>query len=144
LSEERFMKDNVEWVDQLKLRASYGESGNLAGGPFQYSNAMSLSGNAYNFGGSILQGVNERSEANPYITWERAVKSNVGLEGAVFNNLLSFEVDYFYEKRNNMMQPRLQPLSNTTIDRPGDRKISHGPLVLGHPGSEKRVLSEAT
>ncbi|GGG88511.1 hypothetical protein GCM10007415_23200 [Parapedobacter pyrenivorans] len=42
------------------------------------------------------------------------------------------------------MQPRLQPLSNTTIDRPGDRKISYGPLVLGHPGSEKRVLSEAT
>src|SRR5690606_14946663 len=42
------------------------------------------------------------------------------------------------------MQPRLQPLSNTTIDRPGDRKISYGPLVLGHPGSEKRVLNEAT
>ena len=42
------------------------------------------------------------------------------------------------------MQPRLQSLSNTTIDRPGDRKISYGPLVLGHPGSEKRVLSEAT
>lgn len=103
LSEERFMKDNVAWLDQLKLRASYGESGNLAGGPFQYSNAMSLNGNAYNFGGTILQGVSERAEANPNITWERALKSNIGLEGAVFNNLLSFEVDYFYEKRNNML-----------------------------------------
>ena len=103
LSEERFLKDNVDWVDQLKLRASYGESGNLAGGPFQYSNAMSLSGNAYNFGSSILQGVSERSEANPNITWERAMKSNIGLEGTLFNNLLSFEADYFYEKRNNML-----------------------------------------
>jgi len=103
LSEERFLKDRVDWIDQLKLRASYGESGNLAGGPFQYSNAMSLNGNAYNFGGTILQGVSERAEANPHITWERAQKSNVGLEGAVLDNLLSFEVDYFYEKRNNML-----------------------------------------
>src|SRR5690606_29403888 len=42
------------------------------------------------------------------------------------------------------MQTRLQSVSNTTIERPGDRKISYGPLVLGYPGSEKRVLDGAT
>ncbi len=36
ISEEGFIKDNLPWVDNLKLRASYGESGALAGGPFQY------------------------------------------------------------------------------------------------------------
>lgn len=103
LSEEPFIRDNIDWISNLKLRGSYGESGNLAGGPFQYSSAMSLYGNAYNWGSSIVQGVSERSEPNANITWERAQKTNIGLEGSLFNNLISFEADYFYEKRNNML-----------------------------------------
>lgn len=103
LSEEKFIRDNITWISNLKLRGSYGESGNLAGGPFQYSSAMSLYGNAYNWGSSIVQGVNERAEPNPNITWERARKTNIGLEGSLFDNLISFEADYFYEKRNNML-----------------------------------------
>lgn len=103
LSEEAFIKKNLPWVNNLKLRGSYGESGNLAGGPFQYSNSMALSGNAYNWGNTIVQGVSERAESNPNITWERARKSNVGLEGTLWNSLFNFEIDYFHEKRNNML-----------------------------------------
>lgn len=103
LSEEPFIRDHLSWIDNLKIRGSYGESGNLAGAPFQYSSAMTLAGNVYDFNGSVLQGVSERAEPNPLITWERAKKTDVGLEASLWGGLLSFTADYFYEKRNNML-----------------------------------------
>lgn len=103
LSEEPFIKDNFTWIDNLKLRGSWGESGNLAGGPFQYSNAMNVYGNAYVLNGSVVQGASERLEANPFITWERAKKTDVGLEATLWKGLLNIEVDYFTERRNNML-----------------------------------------
>lgn len=103
LSEEPFIKNNFTWIDNLKLRGSWGESGNLAGGPFQYSNAMNVYGSAYVFDGSVLQGASERLEANPFITWERAQKTNVGMETTLWKGLLSIEADYFAESRNNML-----------------------------------------
>jgi TonB-linked SusC/RagA family outer membrane protein len=103
LSEESFIRDHLNWIENLKIRGSYGESGNLAGAPFQYSSAMTLAGNVYDFNGSVLQGVSERAEPNPFITWERAKKTNIGLEASLWGGLLSFTADYFYEKRNNML-----------------------------------------
>lgn len=103
LSEESFIKDNISWIDYLKVRASWGKSGNLAGGPFQYSSAMGVRGNAYVLDGMVVQGAFERLESNPNITWEVANKSNVGLEFSLWDGLLDAEVDYFFEKRNNML-----------------------------------------
>src|SRR5690606_7133060 len=102
VSEEDFMSD-VTWVDNLKVRASYGEVGALAGSPFQYLSTYSTYGPAYAFGGSAAIGVRERSEANPNITWERAQKRNIGLEVNLWNGYLNMELDYFYEKRSNML-----------------------------------------
>lgn len=103
LSEENFIKDRYPWIDNLKLRASWGKSGNLAGGPFQYSSAMGISGNAYVLNGAPVQGAFERLESNPNITWEVAEKTDIGLELNLWNGLLGLEADYFYEKRNNML-----------------------------------------
>lgn len=103
LSEEPFIKNNLTWINNLKVRGSYGESGNLAGAPFQYSSAMAVYGNAYVFNGQSLQGAYERLEPNPYITWERARKSDLGIEASLWNGLLNLEADVFYEKRNNML-----------------------------------------
>jgi len=102
IGEEPFLKDKLTWVDNLKLRGSYGESGNLVG-PDQYSSSFAIAGSAYVIGGQTLQGATERVEPNPFITWERAKKADIGLEGTLWNGLLGFEVDYFYEKRNNML-----------------------------------------
>ena len=56
LSEEKFIKDNIPFIDNLKLRFSYGESGNLAGGAFQYSSAMGIYSNAWKVDGNTYQG----------------------------------------------------------------------------------------
>ena len=102
LSEEQFIKD-INWIDNLKIRGSYGEVGALAGSPFQYLSTYNAYGPAYVLGGQAVQAANERNESNPNITWERAIKKDIGFEAAFWKGLLSMEVDYFYEKRSNML-----------------------------------------
>lgn len=105
LSEENFIRDNLDWVNLLKIRGSYGKSGNLAGGPFQYLTSYGMN-TSYIFGGPQpyqVQGVFERQEANKTITWETAKKLNVGLEGLLFQGKLGFELDFFKERRSDML-----------------------------------------
>jgi TonB-linked SusC/RagA family outer membrane protein len=103
LSEEDFMKNKLAWLDNLKLRASYGEVGALAGSPFQYLSTYSVLGTDYVIGKNAVQGIRERAESNPNITWERAKKTDVGVEATLWKGLLNIEADYFYEKRSNML-----------------------------------------
>lgn len=105
MARENFMKDNVAWVDVLKIRASYGESGNLAGGPFQYLTGYSIYNNAAVLDGALTAGINEVLQANTFITWERAKKINVGIDAALWKGKLNITADYFYEKRSNMLVP---------------------------------------
>lgn len=103
LSEENFIKQNINWIDNLKIRASYGEVGALAGSAFQYLSMYNAYGPAYAFVGNAVNAVSESSEANPNITWERAKKSDIGLEINMWKGLLNMEADYFYEKRSNLL-----------------------------------------
>ncbi|WP_185213144.1 SusC/RagA family TonB-linked outer membrane protein [Sphingobacterium mizutaii] len=103
LSEEKFLKNKVAWLDNLKIRASYGEVGALAGSPFQFMSTYSVLGTNYVLGNSAVQGIREKAEPNPNITWERAKKTDIGLEANLWKGLLNLEIDYFYEKRSNML-----------------------------------------
>jgi TonB-linked SusC/RagA family outer membrane protein len=102
MSEEGFMK-SVSWINNLKLRGSYGESGALAGSPFQYLSSYTLSGNAAILNNQALQGLAENAEPNTSITWERAKKFNIGVDAVLWGGLLTIEADYFHEKRDNML-----------------------------------------
>lgn len=105
ISQESFIKDNYAWIDNLKLRGSYGKSGNLAGSAFQYLSSYGLN-SSYGFGGALfsqVQGVFERSEANPNITWETAKKLDIGIEAMLFKGKLGFEFDFFKERRSDML-----------------------------------------
>jgi TonB-linked SusC/RagA family outer membrane protein len=102
LSEEKFMS-NISWINSLKIRGSYGESGALAGSPFQYLSSYTLYGNAAILNGGAVQGLYENAEPNTMITWERAKKTDIGLEANLWKGLLTIEADYFFEKRDNML-----------------------------------------
>jgi TonB-linked SusC/RagA family outer membrane protein len=105
LSEEKFIKDNIDWISELKLRGSYGKSGNLAGGPFQYLSAYGLS-NSYVYGGTNytqVQGIYEQSQPNPNITWETAKQTDIGLEASLWKGKLGFELDIFHQRRSDML-----------------------------------------
>ncbi|WP_018613363.1 SusC/RagA family TonB-linked outer membrane protein [Segetibacter koreensis] len=103
VSEEDFIKNNLPWITNLKIRGSYGESGALAGSPFQYLNSYTLYGNASVLNGVTTQGLYENAEPNLNITWERAKKTDIGMEANLWNGLLTIEADYFTEKRTDML-----------------------------------------
>jgi TonB-linked SusC/RagA family outer membrane protein len=103
ISEESFMQ-SLDWLTNLKLRASWGKSGNLAGGPYQYLSGYTLSGNGYAFGaGTMVQHAYVDTENNPNITWEISQKSDVGFEASLWRDLVTIEADFFYEKRSGML-----------------------------------------
>ena len=103
ISQEQFMK-NITWIDHLKIRASYGSSGKLAGSDFQYLTGYELYGDAGFFNGSPTIGLYEKEpQANLAITWEKAKKFNIGTDLTFWNGLLSMQADYFFEKRSDML-----------------------------------------
>jgi TonB-linked SusC/RagA family outer membrane protein len=105
-TQEQFMK-NIKWLNYFKLRGSWGKSGNLAGSAFQFVDAYTLSANnqpiLYAFNGNVVQGSAPTNQSNPLITWEEAVKSDIGFESNLFNGLLNLEFDVFKQKRSNML-----------------------------------------
>ena len=103
VSDEKFIKDKFTWINNLKIRGSYGESGALAGTPFQYLRSYSLYSGASVIAGNPTTGMVENSEPNINITWERAKKTNIGFEASFWNGLITVEADYFQEKRSNML-----------------------------------------
>jgi TonB-linked SusC/RagA family outer membrane protein len=107
ISQESFMKD-VSWVDNLKLRASWGQSGAYpsVGGniqTYQYLSPYNVYGNSAVIAGSATQGIFEALQGNPDITWEKANKADVGFEATLWKGALGIEADVFYEKRSNML-----------------------------------------
>ncbi|UII18953.1 SusC/RagA family TonB-linked outer membrane protein [Fulvivirga ligni] len=104
IGEEAFLKNALPMVSSLKLRGSYGKSGNLPNnGAFQYLSSYTLYSGAYNFGNTPGQGLSETLQGNPNITWEKSTKYDLGLEAALWNGSLTFEVDVFKEFRKDML-----------------------------------------
>ncbi|KAA5824859.1 TonB-dependent receptor [Algibacter amylolyticus] len=115
VSNEAFM-ENVDWVNLLKFRGSYGIVGDdNSDGRFQYitqwANGGPVFGSAF-LVPSAFQGDAARSPyvfyredlvGNPNLQWESAVKYNVGAEVSLFNGLLTGEFDYFAEDRDNIV-----------------------------------------
>ena len=105
LTNEKFMEGAKSWLSNLKLRASYGQVGNdkYSGQRFLYEQKWSQISNDYYFGSTGQTGIYEQQYPNFAVTWERANKYNVGLEFNLFNSLLTGNIDYFYEKRTDIL-----------------------------------------
>lgn len=107
ISQEKFVTDNLNFIDELKLRGSYGEIGNDQVPGFQYLSLYSFS-SGYNFGqtptnsSGLVRGVSP----NPSITWEVAKLTDIGMEGTLWNGLIGFEFDLFKQKRTNILASR--------------------------------------
>lgn len=107
ISEENFWKENISFVEYLKLRASWGRMGNDKVAAFQYLTTYTFSSAAILGGSNPLSqtGVWQSRTANPNITWEVADNYNAGLEAKFLNNF-DFSLDVFKTKRNNILAPR--------------------------------------
>lgn len=107
VSEEAFWKENVSWMDYLKLRASFGKMGNDKVDAFQYMTTYTFQNPAV-LGGETPKaqtGIWQKRTANPNITWEVSTTYNVGLE-ATFLKDFNFELDVFKTKREKILATR--------------------------------------
>ena len=107
VSEEPWMK-KVAWVDYLKLRGSIGKVGNDIGDSnrFMYMDATWSEDGSYYFGIGNTSGVPRYSLSTPgnkEVTWETALKSNIGIDLEFFKNRLRFSGDLFYEERSGIL-----------------------------------------
>ena len=103
VSEEEFL-GNQDVVDFLKLRLSYGETGNDKIGDFRY--LSSLTGEAeYVFNGNTLDRSGQAIGAipNPQITWERNSQFNVGIDATFLRDRLSLTADYFIKESTDLL-----------------------------------------
>ena len=112
ISKEDFM-ENADWLNQLKLRGVFGKTGNGIdnSGYYMYRQTFSHIGTAgYPLGTEMSAMGNVTMEntplANPFLTWEKAYKLNVGVDLAMFNNRLKFTAVYYNDKYFDLLQNR--------------------------------------
>lgn len=111
VAEEKVIKDNLQWVNMFKLRFSHGKVGNdNMGTRFPYLYTIESGGSGYqwahyNFERSF-PGMRFTQVASPYVTWEIATKSDLGLDMSLFKDRLIANVDYFEEKREGIYMSR--------------------------------------
>lgn len=102
ISQEGFLK-SVSWLDNLKLRASWGQLGNDNIAYYQYISTITL-GQNYPFGGVENDGAATTVADNPDITWETTTELDIGLDADLFHNgLLSITADYYNKLTNNIL-----------------------------------------
>lgn len=101
---EKFMEPSASWLNNFKVRASWGKNGNEAIGNFQYI-ALVANGNNYIFGtpGQITVGSKPTQLANPDIKWEESKQTDVGLDLGFLNNRFTFTFDWFLKDTDGML-----------------------------------------
>ncbi len=108
VSEEKFMKD-VNWIDQLKIRTSYGVTGTDK--IENYANQDMLNSANYIFGtgnGNVVQGLSNNSVTlgNKALKWEQTNEFNLGLDLSMINNRIGLTLDYYYSKTKSLLFER--------------------------------------
>ena len=101
VSEEGFMSNN-NVISNLKLRASYGLTGNSEIPPYS---SLSLLGSDYAaiFNESRVGGTGINRLANPDLRWEKTAQSDFGIELGLFSGRIALEADYYYRKTTDML-----------------------------------------
>lgn len=107
ISKETFWQNHLKFANFFKLKASWGQLGNDLVAPFQYLSSYSLS-TGYVFGSDRVYsaGLSQLGASNPNITWEVANVYNAGFESLLFNNKVTLNADFFYQRRNNILVKR--------------------------------------
>ncbi len=104
-----FVKEAAPWLNYLKIRASYGTVGNdrISNIRFPYLTKVNQ-GKDEVWGVPGIEIIHETRIGADNLAWEKAIKSNLGIEGKLFDNKIDFVVDFFKDQRNGIFQQRVQ------------------------------------
>jgi TonB-linked SusC/RagA family outer membrane protein len=100
VSEESFFSD-VRAISELKLRASYGVTGNFNIGNFQYLGTVGTV--TYSPNNQTINGIAQTSIENPLLSWEKTKGTDFGIDLGLFNNRINLSVDYYDNRTTDML-----------------------------------------
>ena len=107
LSDEPFMKGASKWLDNLKVRLSYGITGNDA--VSIYGTQSAVSSLNYDFGGVVSPAYYKSSLANENLTWEKTYEINLGLDYAFLNSRINGSIDVYQRDAKDLIMKRNLP-----------------------------------
>jgi TonB-dependent starch-binding outer membrane protein SusC len=109
ISEEEFMRD-VDWISNLKLRASYGEAGNQAISPYQTLDRLTT--NVPVFGSGERVGFVASGFSNQGLRWETTAQTDIGIDVGVFENRIGLVLDYYKKNTTDLLYNASLPPSS--------------------------------
>lgn len=124
ISEESVLADS-EWLDNLKLRASWGISGNAAVDPYQTLQALSSYPVYYYLGAKDIAGNIPDQLGNQDLKWETTEAINFGVDFGIWGNRVTSSIDYFISHTSDLLLYRSAPASSvfpTVISNIGETK----------------------
>ena len=140
ISQEGFMQD-INWINNLKLRASWGQLGNINNvGQYDYFSSYQQGGN-YNFEDAIVSGIVESKPANPTLGWETVTITDIGVDFDIFNGLLNFTADYYNKKTDDILLAYPSPKE---IGIGSDFKVSQNIGTVSNKGLELSITHNKT
>ncbi|WPV02057.1 SusC/RagA family TonB-linked outer membrane protein [Mucilaginibacter sp. cycad4] len=125
VSEENFMKGALPWINELKLRADYGVTGNQ---DFDNYLSLLLYGGAgyFPYNGQVYQVYGPSSNVNPDLRWEKSINFNAGLDFSILDNRISGSLDYYIRRNKDLLGSYNVPLppnsQSTTYTNVGTMK----------------------
>jgi TonB-linked SusC/RagA family outer membrane protein len=135
---EKFMKGTNDWLNNLKVRFSWGKNGNDNIGDFRYT-VLTQGGNNYGFGMAGGEKEVNSSKAsglsNPDLKWEESEQTDIGIDFGFLNNKITFTIDYFKKKTNGMLKDMNIPSyvgESKPIGNVGDMENSGVEFELGY------------
>lgn len=147
VSEEGFMK-GINWLNDLKFRAGWGQMGSFANipGVNPYYTFVSSPGRTnYDINGgntSASQGYRAGQEGNPFTKWETTETLNFGLDASMFNGALDVTLDWYKKDTKDLLATQnrngLEPLINKPFINVGDMRNTGFEVTVNHRGSFAR------
>ncbi|MCU4163482.1 SusC/RagA family TonB-linked outer membrane protein [Carboxylicivirga caseinilyticus] len=111
ISKESFMESTSQFIDHLKLRASWGQNGSLAGlGSWAYLTSVASTG-SYPYSSSAAYNIGYKPSytGNEELKWETHEQTNIGIDARLLNSRLSLAVDYFNKKTKDLIMVGVTP-----------------------------------
>jgi TonB-linked SusC/RagA family outer membrane protein len=103
VSEEKFMTATRAWLDNLKLRGSYGTLGNQPTSNYPYQAQMSSTAANYLINGQYVSTVNAPNLISPTLSWEKATTIDFGLDATLLGNRLDLSFDWYQRTTSNIL-----------------------------------------
>lgn len=111
VSEEAFWKDSpLKFVNNFKVRASYGKLGDDGALTYQFITGYNYPATGSVFNGTYVTGASSKGLSNPLITWYTSKTLDVGVDAEMWNGLFGFSIDYFVRKRSGLLATQANSL----------------------------------